>query len=97
MRLVKSRASVLSVLAFSTGLGGCETICDEAADEAEASGCAVGVLPEDVTEAEADELTACEGDSELRATCLVENTSNVCSFTDEEALRVDECVKAGAD
>jgi hypothetical protein len=97
MRLLRSRVSVLGALVLSIAVSGCETICDEVADEAEAGGCAVGVLPEDVSDEEAEELAVCEGDRELRATCLAENTSNVCSITEEEAALVDECVKAGAD
>lgn len=96
MRLASGRASAVCALLLSLAAAGCETVCDEAADEAEAGGCAVGVLPEDVTDEEAEELATCEGDRELRATCLIENTSNVCSITEEEALAVDECVKAGA-
>lgn len=96
MRLASSRARAVCALLLSVAVTGCETICDEVADEAEAGGCAVGVLPEDVTEEEAEELATCEGDRELRATCLVENTSNVCSITADEALAVDECVAAGA-
>ncbi len=78
-------------------LGGCASICDEAADEAEAGGCAVGVLPEDVTEDEADELATCEGGRELRARCLIENTDNVCSITQDEADAVAACVAAGGE
>ena len=95
MRLLSSRASAVGALLLSLVVTGCETICDEVADEAEAGGCAIGVLPDDVTDEEGEELATCEGDRELRATCLVDNTSNVCSITAEEAVLVDECVAAG--
>lgn len=74
------------------GAAGCQTVCDEVAEEAEAGGCAVGVLPDDSNQ---DSDLECSGDRELRATCLLDNTDNVCSITEDEARHVEECIVAG--
>lgn len=70
---------------------GCSSVCDEVADEAEAGGCAVGVLPADD---DGDELTTCEGVREARAQCLLDLTDNVCAITDEQADELAACYEA---
>lgn len=80
-------------LAFALAAMGCSTVCDEVAEEAEASGCAAGVLPEDV-DAEDTELTTCEGEREARAQCLLDLTDNVCAITEEEAIALAACYEA---
>jgi hypothetical protein len=74
--------------ALVAGTTGCSTICDEVADEAEASGCAVGA-PES---GESVEPVDCAGDLEKRAQCLLDNTENVCSITEAEAQKVADCI-----
>jgi hypothetical protein len=73
-------------------LAGCENVCDEVAEEAEASGCAQG-LPEDdggVTEVE----TTCEGQAEHFAQCLLDFTDNVCFISAEESVQVEACMNS---
>jgi hypothetical protein len=67
---------------------GCSTVCEEVADEAEASGCAVGTQDG----SEEPEPVECTGDLEKRAQCLLDNTDNVCSITEAEAAKVAECI-----
>jgi hypothetical protein len=76
--------------------GGCASICDEVADEAEAGGCAKGVLPEDLDEEATEELTSCEGEREARADCLLELTENVCNISDQEAEALAACYEAAS-
>ncbi len=82
----------LSMVALGAALvalgAGCSTICDEVADEAEASGCAVGA-PADGSEPDPVE---CTGELETRAQCLLDNTENVCSITEAEAQKVTDCI-----
>lgn len=78
------------VLALITGA--CRTVCDEVADEAEASGCAVGVLPG--TGGGDSEAPSCEDDREKRATCLLDNSENVCALSDAEQKAVADCYAA---
>lgn len=73
---------------WSLSAVGCATVCDEVADEAEASGCAVGAQPD----AEEAEPVECSGDLEKRAQCLLDNTENVCSPTEDELAAVQECI-----
>ncbi len=77
-------------LGLAVLIGGCENVCDEVAEEAEASGCAQG-LPEDdgeVTEVEAE----CSGSREKYAQCLLDFTDNVCFISSEEAIGVEGCM-----
>ena len=78
----------LLVVTFGAG---CSSVCDEVADEAEAGGCAVGVLPEDDG---TEELTTCEGEREAQAECLLDLTQNVCAITEAEAEALAACYEA---
>ncbi|NUO54882.1 MAG: hypothetical protein HOV80_39075 [Polyangiaceae bacterium] len=69
---------------------GCEDVCEEVAEEAEASGCAQG-LPEDDGELP-EAATECKGQREQYAQCLLDFTDNVCFITDEERLLVEGCM-----
>ena len=80
-------------LAFALASLGCTSVCDEVAEEAEAGGCAVGVLPVD-TEAENEDLKTCEGEREARAQCLLDLTDNLCAITEEEAVTLAACYEA---
>ncbi len=70
---------------------GCENVCDEVAEEAEASGCA-GTLPAD-EESLPEAATKCEGSRERRAECLLDFSENVCFLSDEELQAIDACVE----
>lgn len=90
MERAASRAvRAVGVVATLGLLAGCGTICDEVADEAEASGCAVGG---DETSDTAPPEVECKGEVEKRAQCLQDNSENVCSITDEEAEKITQCI-----
>ena len=83
------RGLVVAAIVVCGSLGaGCSTVCDDVANEAEASGCAVGGQQD----SEASDPPECTGDLEKRAQCLEDETDNVCSITEAEAAKVAECV-----
>lgn len=82
------RAFFLFALAVFTM--GCEDVCEEVAEEAEASGCAQGIPEDDGALPEA--ATECDGQREQYAQCLLDFTDNVCFITDEERLLVEGCM-----
>lgn len=84
---------VAALALVGLGAAGCESVCDEVAEEAEASGCATG-LPEDDGDV-SDEAAECEGEAEKRAQCLLDFTDNVCFITDEESQNVAACMSGG--
>lgn len=86
-----ARWLILAVVLVGSG---CATVCDEVADEAEASGCAQGVLPETGGGTSTESLTECSGVREARAQCLLDLTENVCSQTEEEAAALKACYAA---
>lgn len=71
-------------------VAGCENVCDEVAEEAEASGCAQGLPEDDETVTEA--ATECSGQRELYAQCLLDFTDNVCFISADEAIQVEGCM-----
>lgn len=85
---MKVIAGIIFLAALASG---CSSVCDEVADEAEAGGCALGVLPADD---DGEELTTCEGVREARAQCLLDITDNVCAITDEQADELAACYEA---
>ncbi|NUP10305.1 MAG: hypothetical protein HOW73_30005 [Polyangiaceae bacterium] len=86
------RTMGLVVVAGVTTVG-CSSVCDEVAEEAEAGGCAVGVLP-DEEDGNTEELTSCEGVREAKAQCLLDLTESVCAVTEDEAAALAACYEA---
>jgi len=105
MRLPIGIGLLLSLATVST-LSGCASVCDEVADEAEASGCATGELPDACVDGECEstlcegeqavtqDLAVCEGVREMRAQCFLEFTQNVCSISDSESEGLKQCFAA---
>lgn len=97
MRLSPRRGVGLTPIVelFALGLlaSACSSVCDEVAEEAEANGCAKGVLPEDGDDGE-EELTTCEGAREARAHCYLDLTQNVCAMTEDESAALIACIEA---
>ena len=88
------RVARLGTILFALwAAAGCRTVCEEVADEAEASGCGVGVPPGSGGAA-AEEAPACEDAREARAQCLLDNTENVCALSAEEQKLVADCYAA---
>src|SRR5690606_29498172 len=92
-RRVDMRVLPSLCLMVALGATGCSSVCDEVADEAEAGGCAKGVLP-DVDDDELDDLTTCEGAREAKAQCYLDLSQNVCAITENEAAALEACLAA---
>ena len=94
LRFLAMRAVRAIVIAgVSLIAAGCDTVCDEVAEEAEASGCAQG-LPED-DEGAAAAQADCSGQRERYAECLLDFADNVCFINAEEAQAVEACMNGG--
>ncbi len=86
------RAIVIAGISFFAA--GCDNVCDEVAEEAEASGCAQG-LPEDDDQGVTEAQSECSGQREQYAECLLDFTDNVCFISAEEAQSVEACMNGG--